>query len=89
MQSIILQENENFLKKAVALIKDLAQKENETINFIKSSEIYSDDDNLSLKDEAKFKDTLEKYYKGELKFISLDEAKEISKQHLRKLGTNV
>ena len=44
---------------------------------------------MSEKDEAKFKETLRLLEKGELEFMSIDEAKAKTTEHLRKLGANI
>ena len=44
---------------------------------------------MSEKDEADFKETLRLFKNGELKFMSADEAKAKTAEHLRKLGANI
>ena len=44
---------------------------------------------MSAEDEARFQETLRLLEKGELKFMSLEEAKAKTVEHLRKLGAMV
>ncbi|MBO4576585.1 MAG: hypothetical protein J5680_05680 [Neisseriaceae bacterium] len=44
---------------------------------------------MSAEDEARFQETLRLLEKGELKFMSLEEAKAKTAEHLRKLGAMV
>lgn len=76
MQTITIQANESFIKKIVSILETTAKAEDEKID-IKFQDYISEPNQpeLSPKDEARFRDTLDKYYKGELNFITLDELK--------------
>lgn len=67
------------------LYNDNTKKENESVNLsdLKPScdDINLDNDGLSKEDEMKFRADLQRYYKGEMEFISEDElAMKLSKK---------
>ena len=83
MQTITIQAENSTIDKILSFIKEKKLD----INLVSKN----DDEFLELspEDEAKFRDTLDRYYKGELNFISFEESKAKSREFLKSLGADI